>query len=359
MTKLEGLGYSIEIGSLLESSIESFVKTNYAQSKIVILVDDNTHEHCLSNLIANFDVFARAEVMLIPAGEENKVIDICIQVWEALSDYEIGRKDLIINLGGGLVTDMGGFIASIFKRGVDFIHVPTTLLGMVDASIGGKNGVDLDSYKNQLGVIQMPKAIYVDTSFLETLEDEEIVNGLAEMLKHALISDKDLWEELKEIDDLSDLYTEELLSEVISIKLNVVNEDPTEKNKRKILNFGHTIGHALEGHFLFKNPISHGHAVAMGMIAESYISFKMNLLSEEEFKDIANTILQWFPIPSIQMDDIDNIVSLLYNDKKNHSGKIQTCLLEAIGSCIYDQSPDDSLFTDAILYLITQGVSKN
>src|SRR5690606_19825507 len=159
---------------------------DYTNSKKVILVDENTHDACLEYLLTAFDGLEDAEVMLLPAGEENKVMEVCFQVWEAMSEYGVGRRDLIINLGGGVVTDMGGFIASVYKRGVDFINIPTTLLGMVDASIGGKTGIDLGPLKNQLGVFSNPKAIYVDVTFLETLETKDVVNGYAEMLKHAL-----------------------------------------------------------------------------------------------------------------------------------------------------------------------------
>lgn len=354
MITLQNINCPIEIGSILDSSFSQFIQTNYAQSKIVIMVDENTHEHCLDYLITSFDFLTTAEVMMLPFGEENKTLDVCMQVWEALSEYGIGRRDLIINLGGGVVTDMGGFIASIYKRGIDFIHIPTTLLGMIDAAIGGKNGVDLGAYKNQLGVFRFPKALFIDKAFLHSLPEKEMVNGYAEALKHALIKDVDLWEQLTEIEDLLELTNDEFLAKIATIKVDVVNEDPQEKGIRKILNFGHTMGHAIEGYFLSGEPIDHGHSVALGMLAESFISVKLGKLSQDDFADIEQVLLSWYPVPVIPMDDFPVIVELLYNDKKNHSGKIQCCLLEAIGSCLFDQPVSEELFMDALVYLMSK-----
>lgn len=359
MIFLKGVDYQVEIGSLLESGFVEFINENYSNSKIVIIVDENTNDYCLEYLITSFDFLADAEVMLLPNGEENKVMEVCFQVWEALSEYGVGRKDLIINLGGGVITDMGGFIASVYKRGVDFIHIPTTLLGMVDASIGGKTGIDLGSYKNQLGVFNHPKRIFIDKVFLATLEPQEVINGYAEVLKHSLIRDKQLFDYLASIENLSGLMEDDMLSKIISIKLSIVNEDPKETGIRKILNFGHTVGHAIEGYFLTKNTIDHGHAVALGMIAESYLSMKFGKLSSEEFNRIEKVILEWFPIPSISISEIQKIAKLLYNDKKNHSGKIQCCLLNGIGDCLYDQPIEESSFVDSLIYLMSKSVSLN
>lgn len=349
--------YQVQIGAIEESGFADFIRENYTHSRIVIMVDENTNDYCLEYLITTFDFLAEAEVMLLPSGEENKVMEVCFQVWEALSEYGIGRRDLVINLGGGVVTDMGGFIASVFKRGVDFIHIPTSLLAMVDASVGGKTGIDLGMYKNQLGVFRNPKAIYTDKRFLETLEPREMVNGFAEVLKHALIKDAGLWEELAVIENLAEIASDEMLQRIISIKLEVVHEDPLEKGLRKILNFGHTVGHAIEGYFLFKEPIDHGHAVALGMIAESYISMRMCKLQKEAFTAIEKVILEWFPVPQISMADLQGIMELMRNDKKNHSGKIQCCLLDEIGNCLFDQPVEEAVLTDALVYLMSKSAS--
>ncbi|MBI1837664.1 MAG: 3-dehydroquinate synthase [Flavobacteriia bacterium] len=344
--------YPIELGSLLNSSFHNLLKNKYKNSKIVIIVDENSHDFCLEFLITSFDELKEAEVMLLPTGEENKVMEVCFQVWEALSDYQIGRKDLIINLGGGIVTDMGGFIASIFKRGIDFINIPTTLLGMIDASIGGKTGIDLGPYKNQLGTFTNPKALFIDSSFLGTLPKHELMNGYAEMLKHALICDANHWNELIAIEALEDLITGAFIEKSIRIKNQIVSEDPKEANVRKKLNFGHTIGHGIEGYLLDKEPISHGHAVGLGMLAEAFISYQRRILSEEQWLEIERILTAVFPKIEIESTEIENIISLMQNDKKNFSGEIKGCVLTSIGNCEFDQNFGNKEIEEALNYLI-------
>lgn len=249
----QGQGYFIEIETLVNSQFPKLLDA-YDKQKIIIVVDENTHDCCLDYLITYFPKLENAEIMLLPVGEENKVLEICYQVWTALLEYKVGRSDLIINLGGGMVTDIGGFIASVYKRGISFVHIPTTLLGMVDASIGGKTGVDLENVKNVIGSFAQPKAIFIDTAFLETLPGEEIFNGYAEMLKHALILDAKYWDEIKHIQKETDLVTHALISHAVQLKLSIVSKDPNETGERKLLNFGHTIGHALESFFLVLHP---------------------------------------------------------------------------------------------------------
>lgn len=337
MLKKYNLIHPIEIGNIEESSFESLVKDDYSKGKIVIIVDENSHDFCLEYLITTFEELKEAEVMLLPAGEDNKVMEVCYQVWEALSDYQVSRKDLVINLGGGLVTDMGGFIASVYKRGVDFIHVPTTLLGMVDASIGGKTGIDVGAFKNQIGTFCFPKNLFIDPRFLQTLPEEELLNGYAEMLKHALIQDKNYWHELTQIESLSDLMDLTLIEKSVLIKSHIVSIDPKESNERKKLNFGHTIGHGIEGYFLDKSPIPHGYAVGIGMIAEAYLSLDRGLINESEFVEIEGFLAPLFPKIELEESEIDEVIELILNDKKNSEGKIKCCLLTDIGSSIIDQ----------------------
>lgn len=344
--------FTLEIGSILDSSLAKLLAKKYADSKVVIIVDENTHDNCLEYMLTSFETLKEAEVMLLPVGEENKVMEVCFQVWEALTEYQIGRKDLIINLGGGVVTDMGGFIASIFKRGVDFIHIPTSLLGMVDASIGGKTGIDLGPYKNQLGVFSHPKYIFIDPVFLETLPAEEWMNGYAEMLKHALISDRKQYIKLKKINSDLELKKLKTLTDSIKVKFDIVEEDPLEKGRRKVLNFGHTIGHAIEGFFLDKEPISHGHAVAIGILAESYISMIQGKLNKTDYNDIELTILEKFPVPAIELEDIQKIVQLTKNDKKNEANKIYCSLLSEIGVCEINCEVKEAEIEAALNYLI-------
>lgn len=336
---LQANDYSIEIGPLGESSFAQLLATKYANSKKIILVDENTHDCCLEFLITSFSALEDAEVMLLPCGEENKVMEVCFQVWEAWSEYAIGRADLVINLGGGVVTDMGGFIASVFKRGLDFIHIPTSLLAMVDASIGGKTGIDLGRHKNQLGVFSNPVRVYVDPGFLSSLPVIELKNGFAEMLKHGLIRDKDHWDVIKFISPEEDIFGAKIISESIEIKNKIVLSDPLEKGERKKLNFGHTVGHAIEGLFIGEEgSIPHGHAVAIGILAESYISMKRGLLPESCFREIESVITRIYAMPDLQEDISEELFLLMQNDKKNFDQKVQCTLLIGIGNCVVNQA---------------------
>lgn len=327
--------YRIEIGDLASSNLSELLTTKYANSKKVILVDENTHEYCLPYLLNYFDGFEDAEIMLLPSGEENKVMEVCFQVWEALSEYRIGRHDLIINLGGGVVSDMGGFIASIYKRGIDFINVPTSLLAMIDASVGGKTGIDLGAYKNQLGVFAFPQALYIDPSFLSTLPDEERRNGFAEMLKHGLIADISHWNKLKI--NGNDQINSDLIQHSVEIKNNIVLQDPQETGLRKVLNFGHTFGHAFEGILLGSSTnLAHGHAVALGILCEAYLSVKKAGLSENTFREIEQIVLSHFPLVIFDQELDDQLLSLMQQDKKNKNREILLVLLNEIGQATYD-----------------------
>jgi 3-dehydroquinate synthase len=278
-------------------------------------------------------------------------MEVCFQVWQALSDYEIGRKDLIINLGGGVVTDMGGFIAAVFKRGLDFIHVPTTLVGMVDAAIGGKTGIDLGPYKNQIGVFKQPVLVLIDTIFLSTLNDSERLNGYAEMLKHALIFDRELWD-LLTVSHLNKVCNRKFIERSAKIKMSIVEKDPFEKDLRKVLNYGHTIGHALEGYFLELNEfLPHGQAVGIGMIAETYLSHKKGLLSEMAMKNILSHLSAVFHVPEFSKNAIPQILKLCRNDKKNESTKINFTLLCEIGNAKVNQHVSEADVAEALLFL--------
>lgn len=347
---LTSQSYNIEIGPHQESSLNSLISNEFGHSKKIILVDENTHEHCVESLLTNYPELREAEIMLLPCGEENKVMEVCFQVWEALSEYKIGRNDLIINLGGGVVTDMGGFIASIYKRGVSFINIPTSLLAMVDASAGGKTGIDLGNYKNQLGLFAYPEVVIIDDSFLATLNDDEKLWGKAEMLKHGLISSKQHWENIK-AKDASEITTTDIL-ESVKIKNDIVLNDPLEKGDRKKLNFGHTIGHAIEGLNLHVNKIAHGHAVAIGMIAEAHVSKQLGLLSEEDFIEIREVILHQYPKIPITKEEIPALLELMTNDKKNSEGKINLTLLTSIGQSTINNTPSAEILQNTLDYLI-------
>ncbi|MEC5158157.1 3-dehydroquinate synthase [Chryseobacterium sp. MP_3.2] len=320
-------------------------------SKLFILVDENTHEYCLPILLGNLETNLEFEIIEIEAGEDLKTIETATQLWEILAEFNADRKALVLNLGGGVVTDMGGFVASTYKRGVRFINIPTTLLGMCDASIGGKTGIDHQFLKNVIGTFAEPEMIFIYTKFLNTLPFTELRSGFAEMLKHGLIADVNHWTQLISIEHLTAESIFPLIETSMKIKEKVVNEDFTEQNVRKILNFGHTIGHGAESLFLQKGKaIPHGEAVAIGMICETFLSQKQNLISVEETEMIIKNIRKFYPYVSIAEFSTEEILSIVRNDKKNEKGAIHFSLLNSIGSCLYDCKVEEELVGSALHY---------
>lgn len=341
----------LEWGPLSNASFIDLL-AQFSNSKIAILVDENTHDHCLEYLITGFEALANAEVIMLPAGEENKVLEVCFQVWETLTEAGFGRHDLLLNLGGGVVTDLGGFVASVYKRGFAFVHIPTSLLGMVDAAVGGKTGIDLAGYKNQLGTFQEPLATFVDTGFLQTLPDAEWRNGFAELLKHALIADAALWKALSGIQDIRHELTAEQIQRGVVIKREIVGQDPMERGLRKILNFGHTIGHALESYYLNSaTPLAHGHAVAIGMLLEARLSVEQATLSKTEFQAIEKYIKQTYQLQI--PNNAEGLWALMQQDKKNVNGEVRICFLAEIGNCLFDQKLTFGDFKDALAHYIS------
>lgn len=327
---------------------EILIPSNY--SKIIVLVDENTNNYCLPNFLARLPTEIEIEIIEIEAGEEMKNIATCMELWQTLIDLGADRKSIILNLGGGVITDLGGFVACTFKRGIDFIHIPTTLLAMVDAAIGGKNGIDLGQLKNQIGVIKEPKAVVIDTIFLTTLPPREMRSGLAEMLKHGLIYDKNYWDEIKNISNLNTDDLDRLVYQSVQIKNEIVSQDLTEKGIRKSLNFGHTLGHAIESYFLEnenKPTLLHGEAIAIGLILESYLSLELNLITKEEYAEIKYYISDIFEPVAFTSEDVEKIISLLIFDKKNEFGKIQFALLNGIGGISLNQNVSNSLIYKA------------
>lgn len=322
-------------------------------SKIFIIVDENTNEYCLPYFLPKLETDVELEIIELEPGEENKTIETCVHVWEAFTELGADRKSLVINIGGGVITDMGGFIASTFKRGIAFINIPTTLLSMVDASVGGKNGVDLGGLKNQIGTITLPEMVLIDTNYLQTLSQREMRSGLAEMLKHGLIASKSHWNKFKNITEINFDEFDSLIEESVGIKAKIVEEDPRENGIRKALNFGHTLGHAIETYFLEspeKERLLHGEAIACGMILESYISVVKGLLKAEEYIEIKNQLMTIYEPIFFEENDINQIIELLIHDKKNEFGKIQFSLLDKIGNCKINQNTDNQTiiraFTD-------------
>lgn len=319
-------------------------------SKIFILVDENTHEHCLPILLEKLNTTSVIEIIEIESGEINKTIDTCVGVWNTLSELNADRKSLMINIGGGVITDLGGFVACTFKRGIAYINVPTTLLSMVDASVGGKTGVDLGHLKNQIGVISNPDLVLIDTHFLDTLPKNQMRSGLAEMLKHGLITGEGYWNKFLDLSKLSLNDLDDLIYESVIIKKNVVEEDPYEDGIRKTLNFGHTLGHAIESYFLSnpnKTTLLHGEAIVVGMILACYISTELVGFPKETTLEIKKLFTNYYGKIAIDPKEYATIMELLKFDKKNNHGNINFVLLEAIGETKIDCQVDDSIILAA------------
>lgn len=333
MSPIAASDYSIFFNDNAYSKLNDYL-ANHNYSKVYIIVDENTHQHCLPNFMAKLENKTTLEVIEIPEGEIHKNIETCLGVWNALAELDADRKSLVINVGGGTVTDLGGFVASTYQRGIDYINVPTSLLSMVDASVGGKTGVDLGHLKNQVGVINTPRMVLIDTSFLETLPANQMRSGLAEMLKHGLIYDELYWEKMSDLSNSTLEDLDILIHESIVIKNDVVTKDPTEQNLRKILNFGHTLGHAIESYFLThesKPILLHGEAIAVGMVLAAYISHKILGFPEEKLQKIKSVIDAFYERVTFSSDDYLDIIELLKYDKKNAHGNIYFVLLEDIG----------------------------
>lgn len=334
------------IAKLLQSDAES-------GCSFCILVDENTNKYCLPQLITNVEALALAEIIEIDSGEENKTIETCTQLWEVLTELGADRHSVMINLGGGVITDMGGFVAATFKRGIRFYNIPTTLLAQVDASTGSKTGVDLGGLKNQIGLFAEPQAVYINPGFLRTLPNEQLQSGFGEIVKHALIADREYWNLVK-----SEVYYDvtnwgRLIRPSLDIKSGIVLKDPTEKGLRKLLNFGHTIGHALETFALKNNrPLLHGQAVALGMLAEAWLSTQLTGLTKEEFDEIQLVILSNFDVFLFSETDFARIMELMGHDKKNVLGKVRLTLLKKIGEGVFDITCDELLLTESLKYLV-------
>lgn len=329
----------ITIGDEIFSKLSRYLKQN-KYSSLFILVDENSLKHCLPVLVANVPKLLEAEVVELESGELNKNIEVCTQVWTALGELGADRNSLLVNLGGGVITDLGGFVASTFKRGIDFINIPTTLLAQVDASIGGKTGIDLGSLKNEVGVFAEPVELFILPGFLKTLPKRERIAGLAEILKHGLIADESYWQ-LCITTDLTDIAElETIIERSINIKAGIVSRDPNEAGERKKLNFGHTIGHAVESFVMERGErtLMHGEAVALGMICESWLSTKVTGLPVSQHEEIVRNISKYFPFQSLNAVDDHRLVELMRHDKKNVKGDIRMVLLKSIGLCYTDKT---------------------
>ncbi|MDR7199877.1 3-dehydroquinate synthase [Dyadobacter sp. BE34] len=327
------MNQSVVIAPIGESLPDFLSSKQY--SKIVVIADNNTKRHCYPILKA---FLPKHSVVTVPSGEAHKTLATCEKIWEAMTKDELDRHALVINVGGGVIGDMGGFCAAVYKRGIDFIQVPTTLLSQVDASVGGKLGIDFQGFKNHLGVFNIPKSVLIDPVFLKTLPEREIRSGFAEIIKHCLIADGAKWEEIRAKDFEAQQWPD-LIAHSVKIKQQVVDQDPTEKGLRKILNFGHTLGHAVETCFLNKGPkerLFHGEAIAVGMIMEAYLSFERKMIDQQTLTNIEEFLFATYGKVKIKPEDIEEIIALTRQDKKNKGKEIRFSLLKGAGQCAFD-----------------------
>ena len=344
--------YPLHFNNTAYEKLNTFIEKNNF-SKIIIITDTNTRLLCLNKFYSKFNKENEIVNISFSAGEKNKNLSTCEELWTKLCKYGVDRSSLIINLGGGVVTDLGGFVASTFLRGIQFINMPTTLLSMVDASIGGKTGIDLNNIKNQIGVINNPTMVIIDSEFLETLPLEEMKSGFSEMIKHSLITGITYWEAIKSTNIISFL-PEICFYNSILIKSKIVDDDPYEKGLRKVLNYGHTVGHAIETFCLNtdnRKDLTHGHSIALGMVIEGYLStIKLNF-DKKLNSEINHFLLLNFEKNIFTEKEIEEIIRLMSFDKKNKDGQINFVLLKEVGKPVVDQKVDNNTIKKSFMYL--------
>lgn len=311
----------------------------YPKDKIFLVTEDNCEKYCFP-LLQNVPGIENLKSVVVSSGEENKNLSTVEKIWLFLSQNGADRKSLVVNLGGGMLTDLGSFAASTFKRGMDFINIPTTLLAQVDASVGGKTGFNFNGLKNEIGVINQPKTVLIDTRFLKTIDHRNFISGYAEMIKHGLIQSGDHLYEVKQFDLSNPDFHKlgELIADSVAIKDAIVFQDPNEKGIRKALNFGHTIGHAFESYsYTSGKPVLHGFAVAYGMIAELYLSRLKCNLPAETMNELSTWLISIYGKFEIGEDDFEALYSLMTHDKKNEGKKINFTLIPQIGEVSINQ----------------------
>ena len=313
------------------------LREEISHDRLFVLADEQTARLCYP-LVSQ--ATAGAYLITIPAGDDNKHIDTLCHVWSELSNHGATRHSLLINVGGGMVTDLGGFAAATYKRGIRCVNIPTTLLAMVDAAVGGKTGVNLHSLKNEVGAFYPADAVVVSAEFLQTLDTANLVSGFAEMLKHGLISNEEHWAQLLRLDfnDVDLAEWQQLIVESIHVKENIVRQDPTEQNLRKALNLGHTLGHAYETLCMRRSaPVLHGYAVAWGLIGELYLSHLRENFPIGALRQAVTYVKEMYNVPPFTCNDYDELYELMQHDKKNRGDGINFTLLGAIGDIRLDR----------------------
>ena len=355
MKSIQAISYCVHFENKGYEALNILVASK-SYSSIFIIVDENTHEHCYAKFIPKLATTCPIELIEIESGEIHKNLETCAGIWNVLTELKADRKSLVITLGGGVLTDLGGFVAATFKRGIDFVNVPTTLLSMVDASVGGKTGIDLGVLKNQIGLFANPEMVLVDPDYLPTVNPREIRSGIAEIIKYGLTYDVHLYQTIKENPNLNIV---DLIHRSIEIKNDVVLQDPKEKDVRKILNFGHTIGHAIESYFLeseHKENLTHGEAIAIGMIAECYISSKLLNFPDHEVATLKELILTIYGRFSILQDDFEGILTYLIHDKKNVGGQLNFVLLNQLEDTKIDCKVSNDLIVESMHYYNAESI---
>ena len=352
MTPITSASYSIYFNDDAYQNLNAYIAKNEIET-VFILADKNTQQHCLPKFKTKISNTVALQTITINDGEINKNINTCVEVWKALTELEADRKSLIINIGGGMVTDLGGFVASTFKRGIKFINIPTTLLSMVDASVGSKTGVDLDNLKNLVGLFSNPEMVLIDSTFLETLPERELKSGVAEVIKYGLTFDADLLETIKQDKWKEVAALNNIIYQSIEIKNKVVLEDFKETGLRKVLNFGHTVGHAIESYYLDHKDLDrllHGEAIAIGMVVEAYISKEIHGFPEEELASLKQYVLKTYGKTSIAKKHVPAILELMKHDKKNIKGTVRYILLKNIGEFVIDAEATNAMVMEGLDY---------
>jgi 3-dehydroquinate synthase len=331
MTKADS--YPTVIDGKISPKLNTFLRAG-KYSSYFIICDSNTLQYCLPVLLRTCKILSKAEIIELEPGEANKELPIVAGIWQTLTQYGADKKSLVINLGGGTVSDTGGFAASTFKRGIDYINVPTTLLAMVDASVGGKTGINFENIKNHIGTITQPKGVFINAAFLNTLPFAQIASGYAEVIKTALIADKKLFQQIRDLNIGASFPVKSIIQKSVQLKNAIIKKDPEEKGLRKILNFGHSAGHAIESLYMNRTaPMFHGEAVAIGMAIESHISLLRKKLTQKEFSDIVNCLSLNFRLPLLEEKDEEKFFAFLKQDKKNQGKDFHFALLHHIGKC--------------------------
>ena len=353
LMQISSLDSVVLIGEPLGAALKKALKA-CESDKIFVLTDTNTYTHCLP-VLQRLSVVKHMEVLQVGAGETHKSIASAEYIWDVLTQHKADRGSVLINLGGGMIGDLGGFAASTYKRGIRFINMPTTLLSQVDASIGGKLGVNFGGLKNQVGLFKAPDYVIASTEFLHTLDRDNLLSGYAEMLKHALIYSAEHWKKLTEFDILAPQLNyealEKLISKSIFIKNDFVKKDFREKNVRKALNFGHTVGHAIESWAIETGqPMLHGAAVAHGMVCEAYLSHKKALLDKRIVSEVKNLVHKLFGRIDNLSNNADTLMRLMEHDKKNSLSRINFSLISAIGEVELDKNATAAEIVEALNY---------